>query len=161
MRSLVVASNWNTILTLKPKIGEYSSFSSLSAPRSRCFFPRCFFTRAFSLLSLRKVQRRNKNKATTTSNRGSETTAISLTASREIRFSGRRLGWSRASRNLLLPVIDASPRVYASSGHASRAPASCRSYPPRISSHRLSTRAFAFSAKLRPSLVKGQTASAR
>lgn len=28
-QSLVVASNWNTILTLKPKIGEYSSFSGL------------------------------------------------------------------------------------------------------------------------------------
>lgn len=31
-RSRAVPSNWNTILTLKPKIGEYSSFGREPAP---------------------------------------------------------------------------------------------------------------------------------
>lgn len=45
-RSLVVASNWNTILTPKPKIGEYSSlapFPSSPSPSSN------FFRQSFSL----------------------------------------------------------------------------------------------------------------
>lgn len=49
-RSLVVASNWNTILTLKPKIGEYSL-----APPAR-----------FSPAGLLSAKVPWRNKATTT-----------------------------------------------------------------------------------------------
>lgn len=47
-RSLVVASNWNTILTPKPKIGEYSSRSLPIAPFSLLFLLKLlFFSRKF------------------------------------------------------------------------------------------------------------------
>lgn len=46
-RSLVVASNWNTILTPKPKIGEYSSRSLPTAPFSLLFLNSSFFRESF------------------------------------------------------------------------------------------------------------------
>lgn len=85
----LVASNWNTILTPKPKIGEYSSLSlSLLLPSSR--------KSCFSSPRKKKIRRR-----------GEARNLVKINGFSSLPF-GRR-----SEKILFSAIIDASPRVHA------------------------------------------------